>query len=356
MNETKNMRILFIARTYAPFVGGMEKFASDFYSNLQDFAQVDLLANLHGKRRIIQFFFKAAFFLLSNANKYDIIHFNDAVLAPLIIIIRLCSKAKVSFTVHGLDIVFNKFGYQQLIIPFLRKADKIFPVSHYTKTQCLERGIPTEILSVIPNGLVFSEINECTQEGQKSLSFKMFNTFSNQTILLSLGRLIKRKGHVWFIENVFVHLPEDYLYIIAGNGREFDHIAGTIRKLKFDKRIRLLGFVSEKEKACLFEMADFFVMPNIYDENDQEGFGIVLLEAGSYSLPIIAANIEGIKDAIIDGTTGILVEEKDVNGYIEAITHPNFNRDQIEPELRAKYDWGIISQKYQQEFELLQKS
>ena len=68
-------------------------------------------------------------------------------------------------------------------------------------------------------------------------------------------------------------------------------------------------------------------MPNIYDENDQEGFGIVLLEAGSYSLPSIATNIEGITDAIIDGKTAILVEEKNASAYLDAITHPNINRE-----------------------------
>lgn len=347
------MKILFIARTYAPFVGGMEKFASDFYSNLQNYAHIQLLANTHGKRKIIQFFFKAAIYLMFNARKFEIIHFNDAVLAPLIMIIRIFSKAKISFTVHGLDIVYSKFCYQQLIIPFLRKADRIFPVSQYTMKQCLERQIPEHKLLVIPNGLVFSEIKGCSNEGKKTLSFKLSDTFKDQHILLSLGRLIKRKGHVWFIENVCVNLPDSYIYIIAGNGREFDHIAEVIRKRKLDKRIRLLGFVSEEEKACLFEMADLFIMPNIFDDNDQEGFGIVLLEAGSYSLPTIASNIEGIKDAIIDGVTGILIEEKNANGFIDGILHPNIDRHLIAPKLRAKYDWSEISQAYFHEFEQL---
>lgn len=347
------MKILFIARTYAPLVGGMEKFASDFYASLKKLNKVDLLANQHGKQRIIQFFFKAAFYLLFNAKKYEIIHFNDATLAPLIAIIKAFSGAKVSFTVHGLDLVYQKFGYQHLIIPFLRKADRIFPVSQYTYQQCLKKGISEEKLTVVPNGLVFSEIEKCTPEGQKALSFKLYNNFENKTVLLSLGRLIKRKGHVWFIENVFIHLPENYIYIIAGNGNEFDTIAETIRRLNLDKRIRLLGYVTEREKPCLFELADLFIMPNIYDENDQEGFGIVLLEAGSYSLPSIAANIEGITDAIIDGKTGILVEEKNASAYLEAITHPNINRDGILPELTARYDWSAISQTYHQAFKAL---
>ena len=347
------MNILFIARTYAPFVGGMEKFASDFYSNLQEYSQVQLLANTHGKRKIIQFFFRAALFLMLNARKFEIIHFNDAVLAPLIMIIRIFSKAKVSFTVHGLDIVYNKYFYQQLIIPFLRKADRIFPVSQYTMKQCLERQIPEHKLFVIPNGLVFSEIKGCSNAGKKTLSFKLCDTFKDQHILLSLGRLIKRKGHVWFIENVYVNLPDSYVYIIAGNGSEFDNIAEVIRKKNLDERIRLLGYVSEEEKVCLFEMADIFIMPNIYDENDQEGFGIVLLEAGSYSLPVIASNIEGIKDAIIDGVTGILIDEKNANGFIDGILHPNIDRHSIAPKLRAKYDWSEISQAYDREFEKL---
>ena len=344
------MKILFIARTYEPFVGGMEKFASDFYSNLQNYAQIQLLANTHGKRKIIQFFFNVAIFLLFNAQKFEIIHFNDAVLAPLILIIRLISKAKVSYTVHGLDIVYNKFCYQLLIIPFLRKADKIFPVSLYTMKQCLERQIPEHKLHVIPNGLVFSEIKGCSNEGKKTLSLKLSDTYNDQHILLSIGRLIKRKGHVWFIENVFVNLPESYVYIIAGNGCEFDHIAEVIRKRNLDKRIRLLGFVTEEEKSCLFEMADLFIMPNIHDENDQEGFGIVLLEAGSYTLPTIASNIEGIKDAIIDGETGILIEEKNAIGFIDGILHHNIDRPSIAPKLRAKYDWSEISQAYYHEF------
>ncbi len=349
------MKILFIARTYPPLVGGMEKFAKDFYTTLQDFANVELVANRHGKRRIIPFFIKTGLYLVFNAKNFQIIHFNDAMLAPLIVVIRAFSSAKVSFTVHGLDIVYNKFAYQQLIIPYLRKADRIIAVSQYTQAQCLARGIPDRILTVIPNGLVFSEVPECTDLGRKPLGFKLPRAFEGKTVLLSLGRLIKRKGHRWFIENVFIHLPETYVYLIAGNGQEFDRIAETVRRNGLDRRVRLLGYVSEEEKACLFEMADLFIMPNISDENDQEGFGIVLLEAGSYALPTIAADIEGITDAIIDGKTGILVKEKDVEGYLNAIQHPNIDRHSITSELVAKYDWNNISKTYFAEFTKLLK-
>jgi glycosyltransferase involved in cell wall biosynthesis len=347
------IQILFIARTYPPLVGGMERFAEDFYTHLSNHADVKLIANRIGKKHIVFFFFKVLGFLFLNAAKFDIIHFNDAILSPLIPWIRLFSKAKITLTVHGLDVIYAKFGYQRIIIPFLRMADKIFPVSHYTKLQCLDRDIPEEKLHIIPNGLDFSIVEPCQDEVKDQLLAKIGFELHNKTILFSIGRLIRRKGHAWFIENVLDHLPEHYVYLIAGDGPEYCRIQGLINALSLHKRIVLFGYVTDKEKNCLFEMADIFIMPNIKDANDQEGFGIVLLEAGSYSLPSVASNIEGIKDAVLPGETGMLVNEKDTSGYIHAITNMSIDPKKIFQKLRKKYDWEVISQIYLQEFQTM---
>ena len=110
----KNMRILFIARTYPPLVGGMERFARDFHQFVGELTDMKLMANPQGKRRILIFFFKVMGHLICNARKYDLVHFNDAILAPLLPVIRLFSRAKITFTVHGLDIVFLQGGTNQL--------------------------------------------------------------------------------------------------------------------------------------------------------------------------------------------------------------------------------------------------
>ena len=340
------MKILFIARTYPPLVGGMEKFAFDFYNTLKSKADVKLIANPIGKKRIIRFFLQVMIYLVLNARKFDIVHFNDAILSPLVPVIRLFSKAKITFTVHGLDIVYQKYGYQQLIIPFLRHADLIIPVSQHTKDQCLARRIPHEKLRIIPNGLVFSQVPNCSQEVKQSIIEKIGTEISDQTILLSLGRLIERKGHTWFINHVFTRLPENFIYLIAGDGPEYQKISHLIHQRSLTGRVKLLGYVSEEEKACLFQLADLFIMPNIHDENDQEGFGIVLLEAGSHGLPAIATNIEGITDAVIDGVTGFLVEEKDAQGFINAIHNPDIDRNIIKEQLQSQYDWENIGHRY----------
>jgi glycosyltransferase involved in cell wall biosynthesis len=79
----------------------------------------------------------------------------------------------------------------------------------------------------------------------------------------------------------------------------------------------------------------------------------VLLEAGAYSLPCIASNIEGIKDVVIEGVSGVLVEEKNIKGFMSAITQTRFNRDQIEKALQKKFSWSRIKKLYMTKFHQL---
>ena len=345
------MKLLFITRTYPPIVGGMERFASEFYNNYQKFGEIDLLENPGGKKTFIPFLFRVFFFLVFHSKRYNIIHLYDAVLSPLIPVIKLFSNAKISVTVNGLDIVYSRLGYQRIILPFLKRANRIIAISNYTRDQCELRGVLREKSTVIPVGINFdnlqifsmSEINE-TLARFKIPAMKAIK-------LITVGRLIKRKGHAWFIANVLNKLPENYIYIIVGSGPEQYALEELIRDLDLSNRVYLLGRVSEKEKNCLYQISDLFIMPNIGVRNDQEGFGIVLLEAGRYGLPVIATNIEGIRDAVIDRKTGYLIDEKDSQGFMNAITKPDIDRSSLTNEVVSNFDWKFIIERYNQEFE-----
>lgn len=347
------MKVLFISRTYPPLVGGMEKLASDFYENYKKKGRIDLLANPGGKKTIQFFFIKAVFFLFFRARDYDVIHIFDAVLSPLAMVVKFFSKAKVSFTVNGLDIVYSRFGYQRFMPFFLRKADKIFAVSLYTMEQCALRGVPKEKLMVIPNGLDFSDVDIFSEERKSAIMSRFNIPIKGKRILLTVGRLVKRKGHAWFLEQVFPHLPGHYVYVIAGDGPERDVIVNLVRRCNLMDRVYLLGCVSDEEKNCLYQTADLFVMPNIHIENDQEGFGIVLLEAGRYGLPVIASNIEGIRDVVIDQKTGRLLDERDTHGFIDAIMNFNPDRSSIPSALASLFDWKSVVERYYAEFDCL---
>ncbi len=347
------MRILFVTRSFPPGIGGMEKFAFDFFENYHQGAPIDLLANTRGKKYLPLFLLRVIFTLLFRSRDYDLIHIYDAVLSPLVVLVRAVSRAKVTFTVNGLDIVFSRFGYQKFMPYFLKKADLIIPISQFTAEQCLRRGIPAEKIRVIPVGYAFNPPNPLSNSKKQEILAKYSLRTPGQKILLTVGRLVRRKGQAWFIENVLPRLPASTRYLIAGVGPEFENIKNLIEEKKLSEQVTLLGAISDSEKNELYAAADLFIMPNISVENDQEGFGIVLLEAGEHQLPVIASNIEGIMDVVFDQSTGFLIQERDAQGFIAAIENCALDTAKIPKILEDSFGWDKVIHSYKMAFEAL---
>jgi phosphatidylinositol alpha-1,6-mannosyltransferase len=140
---------------------------------------------------------------------------------------------------------------------------------------------------------------------------------------------------------------------MAGFGPEFERIKNIIQKLNLEKRVHLLGHISDEKKNCLYQISNIFIMPNISVANDQEGFGIVAIEAGSYGIPVIASDIEGIRDAIIEGSTGHLIKEKDVQAFVKAILFHNIDKSSLRDKVLSNFDCTEIAKRYIREFESL---
>ncbi len=329
----------------------MQRFAYDFYHHLKKIADVDLIANPGNRKTFLPFLLKVLCFLVFNSRKYEVIHLYDAVLSPLIPVIRLFSRARITFTVNGLDIVYSRFGYQKLIPFFLKHADKIIAISQDTKEQCRMRGVPLEKLVVIPVGISTEKGIQYSEFQKLQLASRLNLPVEKKKILLSVGRLVKRKGHAWFVSSVMRYLPDSYTYLIVGLGPELNRIRQTIRELDLSNRVFLLGEIAEEDKNCLYQMADLFIMPNISLKTTREGFGIVVLEAGRYGLPVIAADIEGIRDAVIDGKTGRLVREGDDRGFAEAIINPKLDPAAIRELVLSQFNWPDVAKRYYAEFE-----
>jgi glycosyltransferase involved in cell wall biosynthesis len=236
-------------------------------------------------------------------------------------------------------------------LPFLKRADRVFAVSQFTLEQCQLRGVSREKLMVVSNCINFEYLNPFSEADTSQVISKFNINVKEKKILLTVGRLIKRKGHEWFLTNVFKNLPEQYIYIIAGLGPEYETIKQVIQNLGFVNRIYLLGHVSEEEKKCLYQISDLFIMPNIVIPGDQEGFGIVLLEAGGYGLPVIASRIEGISDAVLDRKTGRLVNEKNASGFLDAILDSGIDVSSLKDTVISSFDCAKIAKTYYSEFE-----
>lgn len=355
------MKILFITRSYPPSVGGMEIFNYNLFSNFKRINRNSyLIANTHGKKFIPFFilfsFFKAIYLI----KKYKIthLHIGDSLLSPLGYILKLFVGINTSINVYGLDITFKNKFYQKVIPCFVKKVDLVVCISNATKYECIIRGINPKKCIIIPCGINPDEFNVSNQREIRiktlcNLSKILSRSFDDKKFLLTIGRLVERKGHRWFIQNVMPSLPSKYIYLIAGDGPEKDIIGQEISKKNLESRVFLLGKISDEFKKDLYNTADIFIMPNISIKGDMEGFGIVSIEAGSVGLPTIASNIEGIKDAVLSGKTGWLVEEKDANSFIDKISNNNLRKDIVQKETLRNFSWEKIVLRYKSSFSKL---
>jgi phosphatidylinositol alpha-1,6-mannosyltransferase len=108
----------------------------------------------------------------------------------------------------------------------------------------------------------------------------------------------------------------DLVVAIAGGGREESHLQRQAEASPVD--VRLLGRVSDEDRSALLGAADLFVMAcrNRWLGLEQEGFGIVFLEAAAAGVAQIAGDSGGAAEAVEDGVTGLVVAEPDDPGAL----------------------------------------
>jgi glycosyltransferase involved in cell wall biosynthesis len=149
--------------------------------------------------------------------------------------------------------------------------------------------------------------------------------------ILFVGRHIERKGICYLIEAA-KYLPRDQFEIrIVGVG----DLTEELKKLASESatpnsaEIIFTGKLSPEALANEYRTANVFTLPAIVDsKGDTEGLGVVLIEAMELGLPIVASNVGGIPDVVVDGVSGILVPEKDPQALASA-----YKRLAAEPEL-----------------------
>lgn len=338
-------KILLITRNYPPVLGGMEQYCFDLYENLSRIEDVTLLANRRGKAGLPTFLPRVLLHLLLHARRYSHIHFGDASLTLFLPLARLISQARLSVTTYGLDIVFEPWLYQRFVPGWVARTDAVVCISRATRRECIERGVPKERCTVIPCGIDFDR-SAPPPTDSATLAARHGIDLSGRRLLFSIARLVPRKGHAWFTAQVLPRLPDDFVYCVAGDGPERESIREAAGAAGVAERVHLLGPISEADKAGFLAAADLFVMPNLHVPGDLEGFGISLIEAAARGLACVAAAVDGIPDAVIDGRTGRLVTERDAEAFTEAILSTPPERAEVRAAARSHFAWGVLAQRY----------
>lgn len=347
------MRLLCVTRKYPPSVGGMEKFCFELFSRFtpEHGIQRKILALGRSQKHLIWFMPYCAIYLLFNARKFDVIYYGDSLLSGPAFLGKLASRrTKAVVDVHGLDVLFPNRIYQLYLKCFYSCFDRYICNSKNTQQTLLTRNIRKSL--VINRAIAVDKFDGTAMD--KTKLRKKYGIPENALILLTVGRLVRRKGVEWFVRNVMPALAEQEIYyFVVGGGEEENRIKLAISECDLKARVKLLGRVSEEDLNDLYVNSDIFVMPNIPVENDPEGFGIVAIEASLAKLVVLASDLDGIGDAVVDGENGFLLKSQDADAYIKKIFEIKENpqkyaamTDGFRNYTKKKYSLDTISEQY----------
>lgn len=241
--------------------------------------------------------------------------------APVAWLLSRCFHIPFVVLAHGSDIHRQGFIYQRVVRFLFRRADALAANSSHTRALLERAGCDPGRIRIIHPGVKMMAVSDCGVPVGKDLRARY--RLGDGPVLLTAGRVIRRKGIGEFIEHVMPGLCEsfpDVRYVVVGEDateslahreRLLAQIKARAVSMGLTDHVRFPGQVNNAELRQWYQLADLFVLPVIPVAGDVEGFGIVLLEANLQGTPVVAARIGGIPDAVVDGETGRLVEPED---------------------------------------------
>lgn len=212
----------------------------------------------------------------------------------------------------------SKIWKNKLISFALKRAETVVTISQFSKVKLTELGVKNSKITVI---------NPCVNEGifypsqEEAIYIRKKYNLENKKVLLSVGRLITRKGNDYVIKALPAILKQfpNTIYLIIGKGGEEGRLQYLVKKLALEKNVIFVGYVPDDQLNAYYNACDVFIMPSRELPGDVEGFGIVFLEANACGKPVIGGKTGGIRDAIVDGETGLLVNPTDVKEIGDAV-------------------------------------
>ena len=203
----------------------------------------------------------------------------------------------------------------------LRVANRVLATSKYSAGVAEEAGAKPGRIEVLFPGCDIDFFRP--MRSRKDLREKLLGARHNHRVILTVGNLVSRKGHDMVIRalpDLFRRVP-DLVYLIAGDGPYRGELEALARDLGVFDRLAFVGRVPEADLPDLYALCDVFVMVSRarVEENDVEGFGMVLLEANACGKPVVGGRSGGMSDALVEGVTGLLVDPLDLEDITEAL-------------------------------------
>ena len=215
-----------------------------------------------------------------------------------------------SFTGHANDIFCPKPDQRVGLRDLIREASLVVVVSDFGANM-LRHGFPESAQKIhrVYNGLDLSV-------------FKSATPGVSPVRLLSIGRLIEKKGFKFLIESCRLLRSSGLPFVcqIVGEGPEHDRLEELIQEYQLSESVRLLGPLPQTDLVEILAQSSIFVFPAVHDSSgDTDNLPTVLIEAMASSLPIVATEVAGIPEIVQHNENGLIVPEKDPVRLADAI-------------------------------------
>lgn len=203
------------------------------------------------------------------------------------------------------DFKWNKMAYG--------KSDLLIAISEHTKAIVLENDIHPKRIEVIHNAANENEFYKIA-DTKAIHEFKELKGLKDKRIIVTSGALSERKGQ----RVVLKCLPEviktfpNVVYVAIGLPNKRDEFIELAKQLNVQENAIFPGIVSQNELLMWLNACDFFCMTSVNYKGDYEGFGIAVLEAALCGKTAVVSNNGGLKEAVEDKITGVVVPEGDI--------------------------------------------
>ncbi len=190
-------------------------------------------------------------------------------------------------------------AYQRIFLPpTLRRVDRIIVHTRsYGSTSASLRG---RDLSVIPSVVDLERFRPGLDPGNLRATLDL----AGKRVVVFTGRLVPHKG-VDVLLDVLALLPKDVVLLLIGAGPRLSGLRSRARRLDIADRVRFCSNVSDVDLPLYLALGNVFVFPS---ENRLEGFGLAVAEALAAGLPVVTADMPGVREVIEPGVEGLLAE------------------------------------------------
>ncbi len=225
-------------------------------------------------------------------------------------VLKLLTGVPFRCFVHGEDVetAATSREHSFMVKQVCKHASSLICNSYNTQKLVFALGFSTlENCNVIHPGV---DINRFKPSQPKPEVRQKYGWRSDALILLTVGRLQKRKGQDFLVEampSLLKHIPH-LQYVIVGKGEEFENLCLLIEKYQLQKSVFIHTDFDDNDLVNAYQQCDVFILPNRTIRNDIEGFGMVLVEAQACGKPVIAGDSGGTAETLQESITGFVID------------------------------------------------